>query len=166
LKHADRCRHLVLLNFLRLHREGLLAQVPGSIAVTNHALDELTIAEQASRMRALITAGHIQEVVLDSMEEISLFAKLMTSGRLGAGECSALAHGILHGKAVALDDKRAIREGRKIHKDLQILTTADIIVKLIKAGRLTLADADAMKTDWAANHRFCLPIDSFQELLD
>lgn len=155
----------VLLNFLKIHREDLLAHLPDAVAVTNHALDELIIADQASRMRALISAGGLQEVALDSMEEITLFARLMDLGRLGAGECAALAYGILHGHAVALDDRRAISEGRKIQKDLQIRTTADIVVALIRANRLSMIEADSMKADWAAHHRFRLPIKSFQELL-
>jgi predicted nucleic acid-binding protein len=155
----------VLLNFLKIGREQLLTQLPEPVAVTNHVREELTVPAQRERLAALTSTNQIREIILDSLPELQMFARLMKSGRLGSGECSALTHGLLHKSTVALDDSRAIKEARKIDASLRILQTQDIVVRLIKAGQLTIQEADAIKQEWAKMHRFALSFSSFQEIL-
>jgi predicted nucleic acid-binding protein len=155
----------VLLNFLKIGREQLLTQLPEPVAVTNHVREELTVPEQRERLVTLTASKQIQEIVLDSIPELQMFARFMASGRLGPGECSALTHGILHKSTVALDDTRAIKEARKIDASVKILQTQDIVVRLIKTGQLTIQEADAIKQKWAKMHRFALGFSSFQDIL-
>jgi predicted nucleic acid-binding protein len=155
----------VLLNFLKIGREQLLTQLPEPVAVTNHVREELTVLEQRERLVTLIVSNQIQEIILDSIPELQMFARFMASGRLGPGECSALTHGILHKSTVALDDSRAIKEARKTDASVKILQTQDIVVRLIQSGQLTIQEADAIKQEWAKMHRFALGFSSFQELL-
>ena len=155
----------VLLNFLKIGREQLLTQLPEPVAVTNHVREELTVPAQRERFVALTANNQIKEIVLDSIPELQMFARLMVSGRLGPGECSALTHGILHKSTVALDDSRAIKEARKIDASLRILQTQDIVVRLIKAGQLTIQEADSIKQEWATHYRFKLNFSSFIDFL-
>lgn len=43
--------------------------------------------------------------------------------------------------------------------------TSTIVVALIRAGALSVAEADASKADWEANHRFRLKFSSFGEVV-
>jgi predicted nucleic acid-binding protein len=144
----------VLLNFLKIGREQLLTQLPEPVAVTNHVREELTVPAQRERLIGLVANNQIKEIVLDSLPELQMFARLMASGRLGLGECSALTHGILYKSTVALDDSRAIKEARKIDASLRILQTQDIIIRLIKAGQLTIREADFIKQEWETHGGF------------
>jgi predicted nucleic acid-binding protein len=155
----------VLLNFLKIGREQLLTQLPEPVAVTGHVRKELIVPEQRERLVTLTASNQIQEIILDSTPELQMFARFMASGRLGLGECSTLAHGILHKSTVALDDSRAIKEAKKIDASVKILQTQDIVVRLIKTGQLTIQEADAIKQEWAKMHRFVLGFSSFQDIL-
>lgn len=156
----------VLLNFLKIGREQLLTQLPEPVAVTNHVYEELIMPAQRERLSVLTSTNQIREIILDSLPELQMFARLMKSGRLGPGECSALTHGLLHKSTVALDDSRAIKEARKIDASIKIFQTQDIVVRLIRAGQITVREADAIKHEWTTLHRFSLNFNSFREILD
>jgi hypothetical protein len=68
-----------------------------------------------------------------------------------------------------MDDKLAIQYARTFASsektDVQVLTTQDIMVRLIRAGTLRVEQADVMLVAWRTQHRFNLPIKSFTELL-
>ena len=70
---------------------------------------------------------------------------------------------------MAIDDSRAIRraleEAGFAGTPLTILRTQDIVVQIIRDGALTIESADAIRDDWANNHRFKLKIASFADLL-
>jgi hypothetical protein len=68
--------------------------------------------------------------------------------------------------AVAIEDRAARRIAESLVGKLNVLTTVDLMVRIIQAGLLTMAEADAIKLDWEANHRFALPqFKSFQKIL-
>ena len=90
---------------------------------------------------------------------------LAASGRLGKGECSAIACAIHRGYALAIDDRRAAREATAAFSDLEIVRTQDLIVSMIDQNLLSIAEADAIKDEWEQRHRFRLTISSFAELL-
>lgn len=66
---------------------------------------------------------------------------------------------------VALDDKVARKETRKLFHDLGLLNTQTLIVSMIRAGVLSVEEADHMKAVWEKEHRFRLKIGSFADLL-
>jgi predicted nucleic acid-binding protein len=99
-------------------------------------------------------------------EEVELFLRLRAGGRLGAGECSALAVAVHRRYPIAIDDNRAVkRAARELGAKLEILRTVDVMVGLIGAGVLDVLAADEIKLLWAQHHRFRIKAKSFGELL-
>lgn len=155
----------VLLNFLRIDRTALLGGLAASIALTEHVEAEVTehYPEQVARLRAGIAQGHFGSIRLTGEPELELFGRLMGFGRLGSGECAAIAGAICGGHALAIDDRKASREALRIKGDLAILGTADLVVMMIQEGSLSIAEADALKAEWERAHRFRLMFGSFAE---
>ena len=87
------------------------------------------------------------------------------SGRLGAGECSAIAVAVHRSLMLAIDDRQAIVQARRTDQTLHILTTQDLMVSMIDEGLLGIEEADRIRDDWAARHRFRLKIRSFRDVL-
>ena len=90
----------------------------------------------------------------------------MGEGRIGAGECSAIACAVCSGYKLAIDDKRAIKEARKISAALEIIETQELVVTMIVERLLTIAEADEIKNAWETKHRFKLKIPSFSDVFD
>jgi predicted nucleic acid-binding protein len=161
----------VLINFLRIDRMDLIAAHPASFIATDHVAAEIadTYPEQQARYAAALNAAQITEQRIDDPAELELFLRLAAKGRLGAGERAAIAVALTRGGALAIDDSRAIRraleEAGFAGTPLTILRTQDIVVQIIRDGALTIEAADAIRDDWANNHRFKLKIASFADLL-
>lgn len=159
----------VLINFLRIDRMDLIGRYPARFVATDHVAEEITEPVQLRRYRAAIYAGHLVEQRVDDPAEVQLFLRLGQTGRLGAGERSAIAVALHRGWRLAIEDRRAIRravgEAGIAGNPVAILRTQDIVVTLIRNGVLTLEEADAMRADWADRHRFRLNIRSFRDLL-
>jgi predicted nucleic acid-binding protein len=157
-----------LINFLRIDQVHLLASHPSySFFVTDHVRDEVTRRYQLQfqRLAAAFQAVHLTETVVDTIEEVRTFGQLTSLGRFGVGECAAVATAFHRGWTIALDDNNAIKLVSRLFPSVHIETTATIIVALIRAGILTVAQADGFRDDWATNHRFRLPFRSFAEIL-
>ena len=59
---------------------------------------------------------------------------------------------------LAIDDRQAIVQARRTDQSLRILTTQDLMTSMIDEGLLGIEEADHIKDDWAARHRFRLKI--------
>ncbi|HMN39060.1 MAG TPA: hypothetical protein PKD49_15300 [Hyphomicrobium sp.] len=145
----------VLLNFLRIDRTALLGAVAASVVLTEHVEAEVTehYPEQVARLRAGLAKGHFRSITLTGEPELAIFGRLMGLGRLGSGECAAIAGAICGGHALAIDDRKASREALRIKADLAIVGTADLVAMMIREGSLSVDEADAMKTEWERAHR-------------
>lgn len=158
----------VLVNFLRIDRMDLIANVSYDVLATDHVGDEIsdTYADQQVRYQAAQTDGIIYQVSLTDSQELEIFGALAASGRLGSGECSAIACAVHNGYALAIDDRLAAREAMKVSSGLEIIRTQDLIVEMINQKLLSIENADSIKMDWEQNHRFKLKIESFAELVN
>lgn len=157
----------VLVNFLRIDRMQLLRDLPCRLLVTDHAAGELTdfYPEQVERYNAALAAGCVEACTVTDEAALDIFGQLTGSTRLGVGESATIAHAMVTGAGVAIDDRRAINEARRIAEGLVIVRTADLMVRMIEAAMLSIEEADAIKDDWAANHRFRIPVASFAEMM-
>lgn len=161
----------VLINFLRIDRMDLIAAHPASFIATDHVAAEIvdTYPEQQARYAAALSAAQISEQRIDDPAELELFLRLAAHGRLGAGERSAIAVALNRKCALAIDDSRAIQlaigEAGIAGNPLLIVRTQDIVVELIRNGVVSVEAADAIRLDWATNHRFRLKIASFRDVL-
>lgn len=156
----------VLVNFLRIDRMDLIAGHSHSFMVTDHVADEVSdqYPDQQQRFASAVAAGALSQESVTSHAEIVLFGTLSASGRLGAGECSAIAVAVHRRHLLAIDDRRATTQAQRIDRTLRILTTQDLMVSMIGESLLNTDEADSIKDEWAARHRFRLKLGSFRDV--
>jgi predicted nucleic acid-binding protein len=160
----------VLINFLRINRIDLLASHPVyrfvvidyvRREITNRSGDQLTRLETA--LNAGLLLGDIEPKDV-SLVELQAYADLQ-SIKIGDGERGAIAAAFARGYAIAINDYRALKRLPEAYKSLHLEDTTSLMVTLIRAGVLTAAEADAIKANWEANHRFRLTFPSFGDLV-
>lgn len=156
----------VLINFLVVGRMDLVARYARCVLVTDHVAAEITSVypEQRRRYEDALAAGAVEELRVDAEAELALFGRLAAPGRLGAGECSAIAVAVSRRHALAIDDRRAAREAKALDPALEILGTQSVMVEMIRQNLLAVTDADTLLAEWAGKHRFRLEIASFADV--
>jgi predicted nucleic acid-binding protein len=157
-----------LVNFLRIARVDLLAGLTSyRFVVTDHVRAEVTsyYPAQLSNFEFALLAGHVVEMTLDMPADLTVFAELEAL-RLGDGECASIAAALNRGVPLAIDDIRARKKAIARDPSLRLLDTVGLVVEAIKAGLLTVAEADDIKADWESNHKFIKKhFSSFAELI-
>lgn len=154
----------VLINLLLVARLHLVAELPDlKLAVPDHVLEEITSPEQRAGLDLAVASGRLQVASIREPEDIGLFVELTV--RLGRGEAACLVLAIRNGWMVASDEKRRFRrEALSRIGDDRLIGTADLFIRAIHAGLLTVEDADADK-EVLGRHRFRLPFRSFREVV-
>lgn len=157
----------VLINFLAIHRMDLIERHPCRFFITDHVSREVTehYQEQCSRLKEALEQSILEEISITNQEEIETFAKLTSQENLGIGECACIAVALHRGYTLAIDDKKAIKQARLFCPSIGITGTEDLIVSMIKAGLITVHEADAIKNEWASTYKFRLKIYSFSDLI-
>ena len=145
----------------------LIARHSHQFIITDHVAAEVQdfYSDQQTRLKAALQSGTLKQVSIADQSEVDLFSSLSKSRRLGSGECSAIALAISREYVLAIDDRQATNQARRISRNLRILTTQDLIVAMIHENLLSVAEADELKETWAHQHRFRLPIKSFSDVL-
>ena len=158
----------VLINFLAIDQAKLLLLHPRyRFVLTDHVRYEVTrfYPEQNARLEAVLTSGAIEQIRVDTREELEIFATLTRLDRFGVGECAAIAAAAHRGCAIAIDDRAASNHMRRAFPAISIEATQGLIVGLINAAVLTAAVADEFKDRWEKQYRFRLPFASFKDVL-
>ena len=114
-------------------------------------------------MNAAIEQQTLTVVSVNTKNELMLYNELMRNGRLGAGECSAIAYAINNSCGLAIDDTLARKQAMKQNSKLEILQTEDIVVTLIIDKIISVDEADSIKSEWQTKFRFALKFKSFME---
>lgn len=131
--------------------------------VTPDVLTEIVLPDQRQQVDSAVAGGILRIEELSSPDSIALFAELRHL--MGAGEAASLALAIHRGWAVASDEKRAFRrEALARLGPGRILTTPGLYVVAIRAGLLSVAEADADKARLEIC-RFKMNFASFKELV-
>ena len=158
----------VLINFLRINRIDLIAGHSHAFLATDHVANEVSdrYPDQQRRFASALDSGALTLIPVAATEELRLFASLSATGRLGAGECSAIAVAVQRGYTLAIDDRVANRLARRFAPSLHIVTTQDLVVSMIRQDLLDVEEADRIKQEWSDRHRFRLNLDSFGNLLE
>ena len=156
---ADAC---VLINLMQVSRLDLCARLPGlELVVPEHVREE--VVRQRALLDDAISRGVVRIEAITDVSAFTLFARL--TERLGRGEAACLAMAVEKGWLVASDEKgRFRREAEERLGKGRLLGTADLFVKAINAGLLTIEEADADKAVLEAR-RFRMSFESFRELL-
>lgn len=155
----------ILLNFVKIGHVVLLGRLGSPVLLLDQVLAEVIRPEQRAMVEAAINAGVLELQSVTDPAEVTLFAELRASGRLGAGECAVLAVALNRHLVAGLQDRRARAEGRRRLRALRLCQTEDLVVALIRAKHLTLDEADRLLVEWTRRHRFSSKLTSFQELL-
>lgn len=154
----------VLINLMHVSRLGLLARIPNhEFVVPEHVREEITLPEQRATIDAAAKDGWLKVVVIDDLGTITKFTELIA--HLGRGEAACIAIAEKQRWHIASDErKRFLREAEARLGADHVLTTVDVFVLAIKAGLLTIEDADADKAT-LEGRRFKVSFASFRELV-
>lgn len=152
----------VLINLLITHRLELFSRLPGfAYVVPDHVHQEITTPEQRAALDLALKADRFRTVSITQLNDIAFFAEL--TAYLGRGEAACLVLAVRNGWNIASDEKRRFRREaiRRIGSE-RILGTADLYVRAIRAGLITVEAADADK-EILASRCFTMPFGSFRD---
>lgn len=152
----------VLINVLILSRLDLLGTTPDlEFVVPSRVVHEITRPEQAAELSLSLASGVLSEIEGYDSSEWQSYVNLRKD--LGAGEAACLALAASREWLVACDERgRFRRRAEELLGKGRIVTTPGLIVLAIRAGLITVDEADQMKAT-LEQHRFRMPFDSFRE---
>jgi predicted nucleic acid-binding protein len=135
----------VLINLMRVSRLGLLGKIPNyEFVVPEHVREEITNDEQRAELDSAVADRWLKLAPITDLAAIEQFAKLVE--HIGRREAACLVIAALQGWCVASDEKRRFRREAVARVGSgRILGTVDVFVLAIKAGLITVDDADADK---------------------
>ena len=154
----------VLINLMHVARLDFCARLPGiEFVVPDHVREEITTPDQRTALEEAVAEGLFEIAAVTEPEDIALFADL--TQHLGRGEAACLVLAVRHGWTVASDEKRRFRrETVSRIGDGRIIGTVDLFIRAIRAGLITIEEADADKAT-LEKRRFKMPFGSFREVV-
>ena len=154
----------VIINFIHIKRLDLLGNLPGyRFVIPDHVLEEIERERQKEALRDALSAGYVSLVSITDPEEIGLYGR--NTRIMGKGESACLAIAQKRRWFIASDEKRRFRrEAVKRLGEGKILTTPGILLMAIKAGILSVEEADRAKAI-LEGCRFRMTFKSFSDLL-
>jgi predicted nucleic acid-binding protein len=154
----------VIINLLHIGQLTILGSLPPyRFCIPSEVLAEILDPAQQATVRTCIEAGHIEEIVVNNMAALSLFADLRDM--MGRGEAACLALATTSGFYIASDEKRRFRRRAiELIGEARIFRTEDILIEAIHRNQITVQEADGYKSILAANS-YALPFESFAEIL-
>ena len=153
----------ILINLLHIGRLSILGRLTQfEFVIPDEVVAEILDEDQAEALQAAIYAQYVKRVSFQDIEELTAFAAL--SHFLGEGESACLALAQQRGWWVASDEGGAFRrEAQQRLGPGRLLNTPGILLSAIRAGILTVEEADEAKAV-LEQHRFRLRFGSFREL--
>jgi predicted nucleic acid-binding protein len=154
----------VLINLMHVSRLGLLARIPNhEFVVPEQVREEITIPEQRATLDAAVNDGWLKVEAISDLGAITAFTELLA--HVGRGEAACIAVAEKEGWYIASDEKkRFLREAVARVGVGHVITTVDLFVLAIKAGLLTVEEADADKVA-LGSRRFKVSFASYRELV-
>lgn len=155
----------ILINLIHVGRLDLLGTLPAyTFVVPDHVIAEITDPGQRQHLDAALARGDLRQESLTDLRALTIYADLRRI--IGQGEAACLALAEVRGWLIASDEKQRFR--REVQARLgpgRLVTTAGLFVLAIRAGTLSVAQADQAKAILEP-HRFRLTFGSFRELLE
>lgn len=152
----------VIINFIHIGQLELLARLPGMrFVIPEHVVAEVHEPAQAAELHDFIESGGLERTRITEPAELERYAEL--SETLGKGESACLALAESRGWSLASDERRKFRRTvvEKIGEE-SLLTTPGLIVRAIRGGLATVAEADRWKAT-LEDKRFKMRFMSFSE---
>jgi predicted nucleic acid-binding protein len=154
----------VLINLFHIGQLPLLGALsPFRFRIPSEVLAEILDPTQQAAVRTCLDDGHAEEIVVDTIASLALFAELRDL--MGRGEAACLALAATTGSHIASDEKKRFRRRAiELIGEARILRTEHLIVEAIRRSHITVQQADVHKATLAANN-YALPFTSFAELV-
>lgn len=155
----------VLINFLHLSRLDLF----GSLAeleflVPEQVEQEILDPGHKAQLETAIRQAQVQRHRAQGPRALTVYADLRRV--MGAGEAACLASAVTEGLLVACDERRVFRRhAEALLGSGRIVTTPGLMVLLIRAGLLTVEEADDAKA-FLERRRFKMTFGSFRKVCD
>jgi predicted nucleic acid-binding protein len=154
----------VLINLMHVQRLALLGALPAlTFVVPEPVVAEITDPGQVPQLQEALQRQDLRQEAITALHELTAYAELRRI--MGQGEAACLAMAVARGWMVASDERRRFR--REVVARLgegRLVTTAGLFVLAIRAGLLSVEDADQAKAV-LEQHRFRMTFASFRELL-
>ncbi len=153
----------VLINFLHLERLDILADIAEvDFVVPEQVVEEITDPQQARTLAHAVRGGRLRSERSTDPSEIATYADLRQF--MGRGEAACLSIAERRGWLVAVDERgRFRRMARERIGEGRILNTPGILVIAIRAGGISVDEADMLKAR-LETHRFRMKFDSFRDV--
>ena len=153
----------ILINLIHAGLLDLLAKLsPYIFVVPEEVVKEVSDPLQGQALQEALSCGVLQVVQLTETAELTIFADLVTI--LGTGEAAFLSLAESRTWIIASDEKKKFRrEAIARLGSARMLNTPGILTLAIKAGILTIAEADHVKTV-LEQHRFVMSFASFRDV--
>jgi len=155
----------ILINFMHAERLALLGRLTTfAFVFPAEVVAEITDSGQREQLEAALARGELRTIVLEDIAELTTYAELRRV--MGKGEAACLALAEARGWIVASDEKKRFR--REVIARLgeeRLVTTAGLFVLAIRAGLLSVEEADQAKAI-LERHRFRMKFRSFRELVE
>lgn len=154
----------VLINLIHVDRLGLLGALGGYEFVFPPEVEaEVSDPAQAAALARAFDAGHVARVSFTGTAELEVYADLVEV--IGKGEAACLAMAEVQGWLVASDERRRfLRLAAERLRPGRVVNTAGIFVLAIRAGLLSLEEADDDKRA-LEGRRFKMRFSSFRDVL-
>ena len=154
----------VLINLIRIGQLPLLGQLDGyRFLVPAEVVNEITEQDQREALSGALAGGFLEQVVVDTMESLQLFADLRDV--MGMGEAACLALAATRGCHIASDEKKRFRRRAvELIGEERIVRTEGLLLEAIRQGRISVVEADRFKAVLAAN-RYSMSFQSFADLM-
>jgi predicted nucleic acid-binding protein len=153
-----------LINFLAVDRTDILGKLTRlRFHMVNHVTAEVRHHDQRARLRAAMGDGVITEIEITDPAELRLYDEFRRF--LGDGESASLAVAVSRRWVIAADEKgRFQRELFARLGEDYLLNTLGALLTAIRTGVITVAEAEALRTQ-LRKHRFEMDPTPFDELL-
>lgn len=154
----------VLINFIHVGKLSVLGELPGyRFVVPEQVLVEVDEASQRATLQAALQAGVLREERITRPDLLLIYAELCQA--LGPGESACLVIAAENGWRIASDDRRRLpAEARARLGPGRLLTTPDLMLSAIRAGLMSVEEADAAKA-LLEQRRFRMRFRSFRDLM-
>lgn len=154
----------VLINLFHIDQLTLLGLLPPyRFYIPSEVRAEIVDPAQQAAVTARIESGDIEEIAVDDLASLALFAELRDV--MGRGEAACLALATIRGYCLASDEKKRFRRRAvELIGEARILRTEHLLAEAIRRNHITVSVADGYKTILAANS-YALPFASFAEIL-
>ena len=154
----------LLINLSHTRHLSFLCKLEGfEFVVPDEVISEVTQPDQKNIVEVALSERVLKRESISAPAELSLYADLLQI--LGSGESACIALAACRGWMVACDERRVfLREARNRLGEGRILNTAGLYLLWIRAGILTVSDADQAK-EVLESRRFKFAFRSFGDLV-